>query len=121
MTNRKWCQLADIADAKFQAEAQKMRALQSEVDVLGSRKQALASMSEQAKDAFRDIHPAHYQSGDVQWQSWVNRNKVRLNIEEARLRALREIQLPSLRQAFARKRACEEIAKSLKKKRSGYS
>jgi len=118
MSRDKWAALARIADAKFQKQAQSMEALSAEMSALSDRRSALDDMNKSAQNAFRDVHPLHYHSGDVQWQAWVGKNLRQMNIEAAHLHARRESLLPALRKAFGQKLACEELAKNAKRKAS---
>lgn len=108
--NRKWAQLAELAQLAYDRELAKLSELREAEAALREQRRRLKDMNEQALEDFSEPHPSHWHNGDVLWQAWVSKNARSISIEQARLRALAEFHRPELKKAFGRKSVLESLA-----------
>lgn len=111
MTKKTWKDLAKLADLAFEIQSKKLAVLKDQEAQVIEKRQQLTDMNNGAMAALSGVHPAHYQSGDFHWQTWVGANKQKLGSEQALLRAQAEMLKPDLRKAFGRKSVLAKLIK----------
>ena len=110
MVNRNWQDLAKLADLAFEAKAQMLALLRAQETSIEMQRDQLAVQDNQALTDFSGAHPSHWHDGHFHWQEWVSQNFKRLAIEQAKVRAQAEMQLPDLRKSFGRKTVLNGLA-----------
>ena len=102
--------LANLTDAIYQAELQKMVVLnQKEAEI----RRKIADLENIRRDNLQlpsnDLNAVRQIGADVLWQGWVGRTRESLNIELAQILAQKEYMKSALQRAFGKQAAAKEL------------
>ena len=105
------CEITQITDALLEVELAKLRevsakeaALRAEIADLEAHRKASLNLPEDGLLSVRAV------GADVLWQSWIGRNKQRLNMELARLLVEKARMAKQAQKAFGRDLAANDLA-----------
>lgn len=105
-----WKDLELIAKLKLDKELEKIASLRARQQKHMMKKASLSRLAQASRDELRTMGPVHMTSGDVHWQTWLGRTTRQLNMEEAQLRAMSEMQMPAVRKAFGQRQVIGKLS-----------
>lgn len=105
--------LLEISRAKYDRQRQSFERIMSAESNIRTKIARLEEMDQATRPS--DDTPMRLIGADLQWQEWLARSRGALNMELARILAMKEHELQSVRQAFGKVTALEQLIEAEQK------
>lgn len=110
--------LAELTNAIYQAELQKMAALNAKETTLRRKIDDLETLRRENRSlASGQLNVVRQIGADVLWQGWVSRTREGLNVELAQILAQKEHLKSALQRAFGKQLAAKDLLANAKSER----